>query len=140
MKHVIFIIACFAFVQMNDVQGQVGFYYGYCELDYQDLTIGRTMVFTDVFSARKDASNAILKEQFKDYLNKNSPDKTQVKYFKKNVVTWGDAASKIVKIFGPFTYSEAHSKLRKNLKSSKSKDWLTLKINGFTIKPAETLE
>jgi thermostable 8-oxoguanine DNA glycosylase len=104
-------------------------------MDGDVLTVGRAKVFSNVFKAGTDTDKKQLMDQYWEYLNQQKPDSHIKEYFKYNVSTWGDAAVRKIYIFGPYSYLQAQQLLRKEMKSTRSRDWLVMKIEGFGYYP-----
>ena len=99
------------------------------------LTVGRAKIFSNVYKAGIEPNVKQLSNQYWDYLNQVKPNQYDMEYYKYDVSSVGEAAVKKVKIYGPYSYLQAQQLLRKEMRSTRSKDWLVLKIEGFGFLP-----
>ena len=115
------------------LEAQTGFYYATCQLNSQELKVGRAKLYTTLFSADQKADKKKIKADLIQFLQVNSPEATKMKFFKRKITTWDDVSTDKIYIYGPFNYSTAHSKLRNSLRLARASDWLTISVAGFAL-------
>ena len=129
------IVASWILIFSTGTYTQDAYYFSSCYMNGDLITVGRAKVFSNVYKAELNTNKKQLKDQYWEYLNKEKPSASLKDYFKHDVENWGEAAVRNIYVFGPYSYLKAQQMLRKEMKSSRSRDWLVLKINGFGYFP-----